>query len=141
MDQKSNVIVNIDNFMIASNVIKSLRSSSNSARCYKQNASRDDYIINDLEQFNKIVNHKIEENNTIENLQKEMNEKITLYQPLSSINNNYNNNRIEQNAINSLQNGNNHYEDQDESEVEVYSSDDDYIKVCFDLINYLIFIM
>lgn len=48
-------IVGVDDAAVARNVIRAMRSSSNSSRRYKQNATWDDHIICDVNQFNRMV--------------------------------------------------------------------------------------
>ena len=51
-------LVTIDSLDVAAGVIKALRSSSNSNRFYKQNASRDDVLLGNVGEFNRLVDRK-----------------------------------------------------------------------------------
>ena len=83
-------VVGIDDVAVASSVIKALRSSSNSNRHYKQNASRDDHLINDIGHFNKIVIDKSHEVSKANAKEQQINEVLANYipppQPMTIIN-------------------------------------------------------
>jgi hypothetical protein len=74
-------IVSVDDAAVASSVIKALRSSSNSNRHYKQNASRDDHLINNIDDFNKIIAEKVSEVTKYNALEQQMNESLSNYIP------------------------------------------------------------
>lgn len=84
-------VVGIDDVAVASSVIKALRSSSNSNRHYKQNASRDDHLINDIDHFNKIVIVKSQEVSKANAKEQQINEVLANYippaQPMTIMNN------------------------------------------------------
>jgi hypothetical protein len=67
------MIVPIDNIVCAERVIKTLRSSSNSCRNYKQNALKDDFIIQSLDDFNRVVSFsEVEKEKEIEKFTNEL---------------------------------------------------------------------
>lgn len=74
-------VVNIDDIAVASSVIKALRSSSNSNRHYKQNAARDDHLVNDVNQFNRIINDRRDEVLKSNLIEQQMNEALNSYIP------------------------------------------------------------
>ena len=74
-------VVNIDDLAVASSVIKALRSSSNSNRHYKQNAARDDHLVNDVNQFNRIINDRRDEVLKSNLIEQQMNEALNSYIP------------------------------------------------------------
>ncbi len=79
--RRQDCVVNIDDFAVASSVIKALRSSSNSNRHYKQNASRDDYLVNDISSFNRIIKDRSQEVQRHNVLEQQMNEALNNYIP------------------------------------------------------------
>lgn len=74
-------VVGIDDVAVASSVIKALRSSSNSNRHYKQNASRDDHLISDIDHFNKIVIDRSQEVSKAHAKEQQINEVLANYIP------------------------------------------------------------
>jgi hypothetical protein len=72
-------IVGIENVSVACSVIRALRSSSNSNRFYKQNATRDDHLINDVEHFNNLVTNKADEITKRDRVERQMNEALANY--------------------------------------------------------------
>lgn len=77
----SDCIVGVENFSVARSVIKALRSSSNSNRYYKQNATRDDYLISDVDHFNSIVSDKRSEFSQDNITEEQINEAISSFVP------------------------------------------------------------
>lgn len=74
-------VVNIDDIAVASSVIKALRSSSNSNRHYKQNAARDDHLVDNINQFNRIIKDRSEEVLKSNLIEQQMNEALNNYIP------------------------------------------------------------
>ena len=74
-------IVNIDDVTVAKSVIRALRSSSNSSRHYKQNATHDDHLIYNISEFNKMVIDKSEEVQKKNLVEQQMNEALSNYIP------------------------------------------------------------
>jgi hypothetical protein len=74
-------VVGIDDVAVARSVIKALRSSANSTRNYKQNATRDDHIISDINQFNKMVIDKSETVSKQNAKEQQINEALSNYIP------------------------------------------------------------
>jgi hypothetical protein len=74
-------VVGIDDVAVARSVIKALRSSANSTRNYKQNATRDDHIISDIGQFNKMVIDKSEIVSKQNAKEQQINEALSNYIP------------------------------------------------------------
>ena len=77
-------MVALDNEVVASAVIRSLRSSSNSSRHYKQHATSDQYVITDLDSLNRIIQKQSEEVSRMDQLQQDMDDKLSLYVPRAS---------------------------------------------------------
>jgi hypothetical protein len=74
-------VVALANEVVASAVIRSLRSSSNSSRHYKQHATSDQYVITDLDSLNRIIQKQSEEVSRMDQLQQDMDDKLSLYVP------------------------------------------------------------
>jgi hypothetical protein len=74
-------VVGVDDVAVARSVIRAMRSSANSSRHYKQNATRDDHIISDICQFNKIVSDKSEEVSKNQSVEQQMNEAMANFIP------------------------------------------------------------
>jgi len=72
-------VVALESDAVACAVIRSLRSSSNSNRHYKQHATSDQYVIKDLESLNRIIQKQTQEVSEMEQLQQDMNDKLSLY--------------------------------------------------------------
>ena len=75
-------VVGIDDVVVAGNVIKALRSSANSSRHYKQNATRDDHLICDINQFNRMVIDKSEAVAKQAIIEHQMNEAVSNFIPM-----------------------------------------------------------
>lgn len=74
-------VVGIDDVAVARSVIRAMRSSANSSRHYKQNATRDDHIISDIIQFNKIVSDHSSEVLKQLSIEQQMNEAMANFIP------------------------------------------------------------
>ncbi len=127
----------VDNFVHAKDVIKSLRSSSNSSRQYKQNAVSDSHIIDNLEQFNKVVQEKVAVSSQAKLDEDRINESISKFQPPIRYIPKQNNGHI----LNTLPSPNNNRQDE-EDDID-FSSDDEFTKPVkispvrqFNLINF-----
>jgi hypothetical protein len=77
-------VVALDSEAVASAVIRSLRSSSNSSKHYKQHATSDQYVITDLDSLNRIIQKQSEEVSRMDQLQQDMDDKLSLYVPPAS---------------------------------------------------------
>jgi hypothetical protein len=77
----SSSFVGLDSAEVATSVIRSLRASSNSSRNYKQNATRDDYIIQNVCEFNKLINDKVSEIEKQQSFEAKLNNAIASYSP------------------------------------------------------------
>ncbi|KAJ1428236.1 hypothetical protein B484DRAFT_449994 [Ochromonadaceae sp. CCMP2298] len=75
-------VLRVDDAITASGVIRALRSSSNSFRHYKQNATRDDYLIPDLTSFDKLVRVKGAEAVGLAERERQLNEAMAIYMPV-----------------------------------------------------------
>lgn len=81
LDSESQPVVGVENFSIARDVIKSLRSSSNSNRHYQHNATRDNFLIDNLDEFNKVVVTKAAAAFVAQTQEDKLNQSITNFKP------------------------------------------------------------
>lgn len=81
LDSESQPVVGVENFAVARDVIKSLRSSSNSNRHYQHNATRDNFLVDNLDDFNKIVAIKAAASAVAQTQEDRMNQSITNFKP------------------------------------------------------------
>ena len=81
LDSESQPVVGVENFSIACDVIKSLRSSSNSNRHYQHNATKDNFLIDNLDEFNRVVVTKAAAAFVAQTQEDRLNQSITNFKP------------------------------------------------------------
>lgn len=74
-------IVFLDNADVAASVIKTLRSSSNSSRAYKQNAMNGEFLIQNVQALNRVIEQNAVEVNKIKVHERQLNESMAIFKP------------------------------------------------------------